>query len=614
MRSLRGQLQRWKLRQCDLDAFAGLQSSGSSATPNELQSPPSHYEHVGFLSHLTPAQLEESPDDFLSFHIDEPLESIERIGIIEKDLKSVHTELLQAVTSKQIRTINKLLGHCKFVDGSESLLHYAVVESSNPSRDQLDSVREILRFAKSAGWDIDHIDGHGRTAVELAIRSRNAPILDLLLSNGASANHVSTQGYSPLHMAIFTQSSPEIYRCLLQRGANPNMVSTNNFHNKTPGQTMPLGLAVMRLGAASLTNDRDSTAWFKIAGLLIEHNAIYTSRETDLMLHHFSQAWNRTGGSQNLGEDAYPLLSALMKRGLDPTAPSNGHGPFRCECQSLAHQAFFHSRSDVFGKWIIDACQPSKHGIRLLQCLLKGCADNFVPRPSSSNLLRHLMNREFPFPADFHIIEGVLDPGSHHKWEQQGALLNTLLSLKTDYYVLPPSSRSRHAAILETVALCQFTTLRCKLAEELLQQRISSIITTGGSEDVRHHRANRPVSVHFAELLSELETLISRQSTSDKMYEALRRTLDYHGPHRKPMLGCFVHFVTLSMIQGADNGGTMSKSKLSYLLKLRKEFELRDVHIPNTLVLDMLKGAPEAYARLKELEKFFTHEDMIMNE
>lgn len=612
----------WKLRQCDLDDAtitsgmnSSIQSLKASVCPNQLRHDKGPERHTT-LSQIVEHTLDENrtcPEHHnnstcFSLLQAEPLGTFETNEITESSFRDIYRDLLRASAAGQMPFPPALLQHWKFIDGSESILHYAVKESHRATKDRLDVVRSIIETVAKEGWDIDHRDAQGRTAIELAIVSRSLPLLETVVGSGASVNHPNIDGYLPLHIAILSRSSPDIVLHLLRKGADPNATAVTRENDVETSISMPLGLVLLQLSTLSGSNERDSSSFFRIAGHLIENHAIYTPRETDLMLLQFAQAWGRNGGSQKLWEDSHPLLSALMKRGLDPTTLLNGYRFGKCECQSLVQLAFFHSRSEALGRWIINASSMFVHGSCLLQCLLHGCGDSFASKPNASNLLRVLMKRDFPITAGVSALELVLHPLAHNTWEQKAALVNTLLSLNTEHYVLQSSNRHYHSTILERVAACPFASIKCKIAEDLLQQRISSQISGGRPEDVLHHPANRPVSIYCSEATSEISCLVSQQRSSEALYESLRRSLDYQGPFQKSMLSCFVHFVTMSIIQGAESGEALPKPELYYLLELRKEFELPDIHLPNTLVLDMLKGAPEAYAKLKELEDFFTHE------
>ncbi|KAF2163295.1 hypothetical protein M409DRAFT_26336 [Zasmidium cellare ATCC 36951] len=625
-RSLRTKLKQWQLRQCDIDA--ALETSRPSTTLLVSQDVRRITDITQLHTEFRVGPNDTDPSECPSFDqgqapsdqcarsagLSLPRSGSHHVQAVDEidytDLRAIYHILMDSVFSGQSVDYSFVLRGCEFENGSESLLHYAIKQANWATKHQLEVVRRISQFVVESGYELNHTDAQGRTVVELAIASRSIPLLETVLGSGVSVNHANSEGDYPLHTAIRTRALPAIYKYLLRQGADANACASTGKRDPVATLTMPLGLVMMQLAAANPNYDGDTTAWFRIAGYLIEHGAICTPREMDRLLFHFAQAWHRNGGSANLWEDALLLLSALIKRGLSPTAALSDLGLPKCDCQSLAHLAFFHSRSEAFGRWLIEASRLQEYGTPLAQCLLYGCGDNFMPRPNVSNLLRVLMKRDSNVANDFNPIEYVLRQENHHSWEQKAAVVSTLLSLKAEQYIFESHDRQRHAAILEAVAACPFTPIKCKLAQELLQQRISSQVSGGRPEDLFQHPANRPFSTYFAEMVGQIDNLISHQKGSDRMLKALHQTLDYDGRHQKVIIGCFVHFLTASKIQAAESGNFMSKPRLYYLLELRREFELPDVPLPNMMILNMLKGVPEAYVKLKELEKFFAHGDI----
>lgn len=527
------------------------------------------------------------------------------------NFRDIRRSILDTCTSSQSSQCFTLLRGCTFVDGSESILHYAVKHALRGNKHHLEVIRRICAFMLDKGYDIDHTDARGQTVVELSIESRDLQLLETVVSSGASVDRRNSEGYFALHTAIRAWAVPEVYKYLLRHGADPNSSATHSEEELATTLTMPLGLVIMQLGTSIASSDMNSTMWFRIAAYLIEFNAIYTFREANLLLLHFAQGWNRTGGTPTLWEDVRPLLYGLITRGLDPMAGITNLRLLACDCKSLAHLAFFHSRSEAFGRWLIEASQSSKHGRLLTKCLLHGCRDPSTLRPNTNNLLQALTQKDPTIGGDFNAIEYVLCRDNDNTWSHKASLVNTIATLKAEHFVLRSSNRERHSAILEAVASCPYPSMKCKFAQELLRQRISSQVTGGRPDDVLQHPANRPFSTYFAELITRIEAMVNKQQSSEAMYEVLQMTLDYKGHSQKNILGCFVHVVTVSAIRSAENGSSMSKSRFYYLLRLRKEFELPEIHIPNAMVLDMLKGASEAYAKLKDLEKFFTHDDTV---
>ena len=118
------------------------------------------------------------------------------------------------------------------------------------------------------------------------------------LSEGWEIEDRSDDGYTPLHMAAYF-GRLDVARLLLQRGADPNAVASND------SRVTPLHSAVS-------ARHRD------LAGLLLAHGASANAVQKG--------GWTPLHAAAHNGDEA--IVDLLILRGADPTRPADdGHTP-----------------------------------------------------------------------------------------------------------------------------------------------------------------------------------------------------------------------------------------------------------------------------------------------
>jgi ankyrin repeat protein len=153
----------------------------------------------------------------------------------DSDKDVVVAALFDAIRRGQVPMVKTIIrskefkwGH-RYGDLERTALHEAVdVEKE-------DIVRELLRHSESAKY-IDLGDAYRRTALHIAASKGNRVIMKYLLSNQADVDARDHQEMSPLHMAVWENSSNldkyrDAVKLLLENGAK---VNTRDQSRKTP--------------------------------------------------------------------------------------------------------------------------------------------------------------------------------------------------------------------------------------------------------------------------------------------------------------------------------------------------------------------------------------------
>ncbi|PSN48739.1 hypothetical protein C0J52_08914 [Blattella germanica] len=96
----------------------------------------------------------------------------------------------------------------------------------------VDCLELLLEMGKEGQQYVNNKNMEGETPLSLACSNLNNPaILQLLLDNGANVNLGDNEQFTPLHKALMLASqdgSLKLVEELLKRGANPNLLATDN--------------------------------------------------------------------------------------------------------------------------------------------------------------------------------------------------------------------------------------------------------------------------------------------------------------------------------------------------------------------------------------------------
>ncbi len=105
-----------------------------------------------------------------------------------------------------------------------------MIVNKNFQNDEKADFIEAMLKQKKYKKDINFVDKHGYTALDLAVIHNSPEIVEILLENGANPNIKDKNGYTPLHRAVIRYSYKIVY-LLLKYGADPNI---KDKHGYTP--------------------------------------------------------------------------------------------------------------------------------------------------------------------------------------------------------------------------------------------------------------------------------------------------------------------------------------------------------------------------------------------
>jgi len=105
-----------------------------------------------------------------------------------------------------------------------------MIVNKNFQNDEKASFIGAMLKQKKNKDEINFVDKHGYTALDLAVIHNSPEIVEILLENGANPNIKDKNGYTPLHRAIIRYSDKIVY-LLLKYKADPNI---KDKHGYTP--------------------------------------------------------------------------------------------------------------------------------------------------------------------------------------------------------------------------------------------------------------------------------------------------------------------------------------------------------------------------------------------
>jgi ankyrin repeat protein len=194
------------------------------------------------------------PVRYLTSALEESCKQITDMNLASKEpatnklSNGMHTLLIQAITIGHTETVVAILEqgevdiNAPHKDG-RTVIHYA-------SKHGHMSILYVL-LSKTSEECINLLDGHGKSALDLAIEKNDRALVSLLITNGAKIKSRDKDGRTPLHRAVCS-GNWNIVRMLIDQDADP--------HAKDEGGFTPLHLAV-----------KDGHE--RIIGLLLDHGA-----------------------------------------------------------------------------------------------------------------------------------------------------------------------------------------------------------------------------------------------------------------------------------------------------------------------------------------------------
>ena len=197
------------------------------------------------------------------------------------------TPLMLAIENGHTNTVNVLIQYGANValtdDSGFTALHYACIDHGS---------LEVLRYLFENGADVNACSSV--TPLMMAIENGHVSAVTFLTERGADVTRTDECGYKALHYACINNSSPEVFSCLLEKGADINACLNDGM---TP---------LMIAAEDSLVN---------VVTFLIKQGA-----NVDLQDNYGKTALHYALGSLNF---SFEILCCLIQKGADVNTGSN---------------------------------------------------------------------------------------------------------------------------------------------------------------------------------------------------------------------------------------------------------------------------------------------------
>ena len=197
------------------------------------------------------------------------------------------TPLMLAIENGHTNTVNVLIQYGANValtdDSGFTALHYACIDHGS---------LEVLRYLFENGADVNACSSV--TPLMMAIENGHVSAVTFLTERGADVTLTDECGYKALHYACINNSSPEVFSCLLEKGADINACLNDGM---TP---------LMIAAEDSLVN---------VVTFLIKQGA-----NVDLQDNYGKTALHYALGSLNF---SFEILCCLIQKGADVNTGSN---------------------------------------------------------------------------------------------------------------------------------------------------------------------------------------------------------------------------------------------------------------------------------------------------
>ena len=102
-----------------------------------------------------------------------------------------------------------------------TVIQRTIVNKNFSKEEKLHFIKSLLKQENNKK-EINFIDKHGYTALDLAVIHNYPSIVETLLKNGANPNIKDKKGYTPLHRAVI-KLSPKLTQLLMEYKADPDI-------------------------------------------------------------------------------------------------------------------------------------------------------------------------------------------------------------------------------------------------------------------------------------------------------------------------------------------------------------------------------------------------------
>ena len=124
----------------------------------------------------------------------------------------------------------------KILDEEEELLSWYMARDGDLQDEDFETIHKVIRHTNNfdeisslvaSGVNVDMLTKKGHTGLHMAVMLRKIGFIHHLLDLGADVEHKTVTGDTPLLLIVRSHSvrvDPEIVRCLIQRGADTNVI------------------------------------------------------------------------------------------------------------------------------------------------------------------------------------------------------------------------------------------------------------------------------------------------------------------------------------------------------------------------------------------------------
>lgn len=468
------------------------------------------------------------------------------------------------------------LQHSVLSNGVDSTLHLAV------TRGDMWVVEYIVDYVCAQRKTVDLFDVRGSTPLLLASQAGSLGIVQCLLDAGASLHHRNSLGEQPLHAAIKSGCTAKMCRLLLENGADANAVATP----MEGSYNAPLGLALEQIAVSMDWPEKQEA--YVIGEILIDFGALLPSvnfeslAPRDRLLHCWLQQWVTVSKlPERAGKRSW--LRQFFRMDCNPFSWIPAYYCPSRECKSFASYVFAHTDSGL-AKALVDTCDVARYGQGLFRALVSPCksarllASSSQSDQSNDALLGELLER----------MHGLGVPIPFASGDDEGW---TFINLAREDLPL----RLRLAEILLAPEKGMLQPPSYKIIAE---QCFRLIETPTGEQEDQGEAKYRQLKLQVLDAFGLQKSDVGEQKVN-------------------VLIQCVMHVLTKGIIDGTVAGsGLTIRDRLYGGLRLRRDFHLPDVQIPNSVLEGALEPAlcSAEGRRLERPSDFSSSTDVPMND